>query len=948
MSMELICSDATTRPNGDLNGGTLIVLPVSLIAQWQTELETKAPHLTVECYYGETAFSYEIRSADSKTIDELIEYDVVLTTMGKLQELTTSRSRDNRRSLVLNKIKWHRLMIDECQFLKNDTTVIAKAASAIDATHIWMLSGTPLTNKLDDLRGELSLLRIWPFTLGTASDAAWMDHFWTGFIKHPWDAKDEKSLPIIHNLMNAVSMRHSRLQVREADGSPLVDLPDRLEQFVSIKMEDENISSSDEFVCRWLEATAANLLNRLGRVDVRIMGQVLLLRQAASSGALLSLERVNEAQASLLSEEKVSNKKFEHPIKKIRRLDVRAATLECKRSLSSEEKADSLMFVELVQAASSKDPVSALGPCSYCTKPRLHPTYFSCGHSVCVDCCMALMDSEGCLTCPSCKVTINASGITEVILPSSESVKDDSSKSESARCPITLDSTSNDDINKLLSLENESTAPNNNKRSLEQSSAAKPAKTLVTYMNDNFDFQRDTTISHTLATLEECADPTLDGPGYIDFMVACREYPHVPPALVKHVLACHKSGHSSPKIDAVINALKKIREQSLEAKICIFSSFSGVLDEIESALNTVEYTVMLDQNSGAEVLLKEGQKVTQLATGLEGRIDRCLWDDRDGFKTSYAVIFGDGGESNELELTRQELAVKPTLVKHVPSKSIRLHRADEKLSENSSENRYKLNDSVQSRRPPVSSSELKVGYSVFVLPNDMTSVEIPGRIVSIRSDKKKGFLFDVQPEIRERGEVMNGIPASRLVDRGSDRWHSAVIKGIHSVFTPMEGTNQVNPYEKAIGYVRLDGHAGDGLKRGRILDVFRDDPMCSVCLLTKTAAGVGLNLTSANHVFILEPSIDAHDEMQSICRVHRIGQTRKVSVLKFFLEGSVEERILKRRQQRGELSVSVNEISGVSDENEEGSSEKQADAVATVSSSTVVSFDDLKLIVGVM
>ena len=54
---------------------------------------------------------------------------------------------------VMEKVAWHRMVVDECQFLKNDTTAIARAASAVTCTHVWMLSGTPLTNKLDDLQG---------------------------------------------------------------------------------------------------------------------------------------------------------------------------------------------------------------------------------------------------------------------------------------------------------------------------------------------------------------------------------------------------------------------------------------------------------------------------------------------------------------------------------------------------------------------------------------------------------------------------------------------------------------------------------------------------------------------------------------------------------------------------------------------------------------------------
>ena len=122
---------------------------------------------------------------------------------------------------------------------------------------------------------------------------------------------------------------------------------------------------------------------------------------------------------------------------------------------------------------------------------------------------------------------------------------------------------------------------------------------------------------------------------------------------------------------------------------------------------------------------------------------------------------------------------------------------------------------------------------------------------------------------------------------------------------------------------------------------------------------MGLNLTIANYAIVVEPSEDAHDEIQSVCRVHRIGQTRTVKVLKFFVAGTIEERILKRRQQRGELSVSINALAGGTADEEDDfaggdvSKSKNSEAQknddspeASVSASKVLTFDDLKLLLG--
>ena len=121
-------------------------------------------------------------------------------------------------------------------------------------------------------------------------------------------------------------------------------------------------------------------------------------------------------------------------------------------------------------------------------------------------------------------------------------------------------------------------------------------------------------------------------------------------------------------------------------------------------------------------------------------------------------------------------------------------------------------------------------------------------------------------------------------------------------------------------------------------------------LLTKQAAGVGINLTNANVAIILEPSTDSHDEVQSICRIHRIGQTRPVRVYKFYTRGTIEERLLKRRQLRGELTGDVNTATGgggeADGEGDSSGSGNGDNSGGGISASRTITYDDLKLIFG--
>jgi hypothetical protein len=527
------------------SGGTLVVLPVSLLSQWNEEITSKAPHLTVAVYYGEQAQLYGNKR---RTPSDLAGYDVVLTTMHKMNELTNRGLGGGAK--ILDKVRWHRLVVDECQFLKNDTTVIARAASSIEARHIWMLSGTPLTNKLDDLRGELSLLRVWPFTLGTNSDSEWQSWFWDQNVKGPWDERDKECLPVVHSLLSAISIRHSRLQTRVSDGSPLVDLPARTESFVAVR---EPSRSSESFINRWLEATAANLLDRFDRIDARVLGQIFQLRKVASCGALLDLKRV-DAALDFLSREDL---RASGPADEFRQLSVRAATLEFKRNAHL-----STVILSELKSLQTGMPLSA---CSYCMGPRMRPVYLTCDHSLCARCCKSIVKPKtATLDCPSCRTTVPVCEVIEILPPAATSAATGAAPAptngSASSMPLDLTESENEQVNVLLRItakKRDSTAPTDTTAvSAALSVAFDEVSFSVTHRAADTDFQTNTDLKHTLESLRTFPSPSVPG---ADVAVLRADYPRVPEVVVKHVLSCQRREEPSAKVKAVVDALKKIR-----------------------------------------------------------------------------------------------------------------------------------------------------------------------------------------------------------------------------------------------------------------------------------------------------------------------------------------------------------------------------------------------------
>lgn len=101
-----------------------------------------------------------------------------------------------------------------------------------------------------------------------------------------------------------------------------------------------------------------------------------------------------------------------------------------------------------------------------------------------------------------------------------------------------------------------------------------------------------------------------------------------------------------------------------------------------------------------------------------------------------------------------------------------------------------------------------------------------------------------------------------------------------------------------ISYAYLDGGTQN---RGEVVRRFQEEEKTCVFLISIKAGGVGLNLTRADYVFILDPWWNPAIEQQAIDRTHRIGQTKNIFIYKFITKDTVEEKILALQQRK--LSV---------------------------------------------
>ncbi|RFU80480.1 snf2-related [Trichoderma arundinaceum] len=212
----------------------LIIGPLALIRQWEEEIykKTRASHrLSVFVYHNKKA-----------TTDDLLKFDVVLTTYGtiaqelkrldKFMEENASRNIDFRDRAIAakfpllnpSKATFHRIILDEAQCIKNQHTKTAKACHKLKAEYRWCLTGTPMMNGVLELFSLICFLRIKPYCV-------W-EQFRQSFGVLFGRNGDPKSVAMtrLRALLKAVMLR--RKKDSQLDGKPILRLPQKSEEVV--------------------------------------------------------------------------------------------------------------------------------------------------------------------------------------------------------------------------------------------------------------------------------------------------------------------------------------------------------------------------------------------------------------------------------------------------------------------------------------------------------------------------------------------------------------------------------------------------------------------------------------------------------------------------------------------------------------------------------------------
>ena len=125
---------------------------------------------------------------------------------------------------------------------------------------------------------------------------------------------------------------------------------------------------------------------------------------------------------------------------------------------------------------------------------------------------------------------------------------------------------------------------------------------------------------------------------------------------------------------------------------------------------------------------------------------------------------------------------------------------------------------------------------------------------------------------------------------------------VFSQFTTLLGIVRDRLDAAGVTYEYLDGRTRDRQAR---VERFQGDPSVTVFLISLKAGGLGLNLTAAEYVFLLDPWWNPAVEAQAIDRAHRIGQSRRVIATRLVARDTVEEKVLQLQEGKRALADAI-------------------------------------------
>jgi hypothetical protein len=351
----------------------------------------------------------------------------------------------------------------------------------------------------------------------------------------------------------------------------------------------------------------------------------------------------------------------------------------------------------------------------------------------------------------------------------------------------------------------------------------------------------------------------------------------------------HALRESFSDYDLIITTYGTVRTDI--AELTNFQFDYAILDEAQAIKNAES------QSAKATRLLRSRYKLAISGTPIENHLGE-LWSIFEflnpgmlGSDSVFKKYIGTGASLEQTDRVLLAKALRPFILRRTKQQVV------EDLPEKTEQTLYCDMEAEQRR----CYDELRAHYRDALLRKDTadlnrSKIEVLEALLRLRQAACHPGLISPELATEPSAKLEMLIPSiSEVVEEG----HKVLV---FSQFTSFLAIVRERLEQEKITYEYLDGRTRN---RAAKVERFQTDTECPVFLISLKAGGLGLNLTAAEYVYLLDPWWNPAVEAQAIDRSHRIGQTQHVFAYRLICRGTVEEKILELQQKKRDLADAI-------------------------------------------
>ncbi|POW04855.1 hypothetical protein PSTT_10095, partial [Puccinia striiformis] len=375
---------------------TLVVCPLTLLDQWKDELERCHKALKVFVYHSATKGG--LNASTDKYDVVITTYNIVANEWGTIEPKAGGATK----LIGLFKVDWYRIILDEGHNIKNRNAQASKACYNLSGRRRWVLSGTPIVNRLEDLASLLHFIRLEPW--GNFS-------FYRSFVTIPFSKKDPKALVVVQTIIESILLRREK-KMKDLNGQPIVSLPPKQVDLAYLELNRKERMVYDM------------VYNNAKSEYMEYLGQGTVLSNVTAILAILMRLR----QAVL------------HPLLVLKKLKISPSSTDDVKTVAKmlEEYENSpdgsfanSQWKDLEKKLKGNHELGGVEEeeCVMCLDVMDSRVYLPCMHAFCKECIMNYIENKAGekTICPTCESPFQETGIVEFVMNRSKNASNPSS-----------------------------------------------------------------------------------------------------------------------------------------------------------------------------------------------------------------------------------------------------------------------------------------------------------------------------------------------------------------------------------------------------------------------------------------------------------------------------------------------------------------------------------------